>query len=158
MSSTAPARLLVIALTSLLLGPLAHSAESNDYQAEQATEPLALLLSIANDEVPRSTCRDPHGAPSLKLKDLLAPQLANLDQALGNVSRIQSNFGVQQQELESLKTTLSDLDIQYQSNLSELQDLDYNKAISDFIKQQINLEAAQKSFAQISGLSLFKYL
>ncbi len=88
----------------------------------------------------------------------LNAELANLDQALGNVSRIQSNFGVQQQELESLKTTLSDLDIQYQSNLSELQDLDYNKAISDFIKQQINLEAAQKSFAQISGLSLFKYL
>ena len=88
----------------------------------------------------------------------LNAELANLDQALGNVSRIQSNFGVQQQELESLKSTLSDLDIQYQSNLSELQDLDYNKAISDFIKQQINLEAAQKSFAQISGLSLFKYL
>ena len=36
--------------------------------------------------------------------------------------------------------------------------LDYYKAISDFIKQQINLEAAQKSFAQISGLSLFKDL
>ena len=88
----------------------------------------------------------------------LNAELANLDQALGNVSRIQSNLGVQQQELESLQTTLSDLDIQYQSNLSELQDLDYYKAISDFIKQQINLEAAQKSFAQISGLSLFKYL
>ena len=85
-------------------------------------------------------------------------ELTNIDQALGNVSRIQSDIGVKRQEIDSLNNTLSDLDIQYQSNLSELQDLDYNKAISDFIKQQINLEAAQKSFAQISGLSLFKYL
>ncbi len=95
---------------------------------------------------------------STQYANQLNAELTNIDQALGNVSRIQSDIGVKRQEIDSLNNTLSDLDIQYQSNLSELQDLDYNKAISDFIKQQINLEAAQKSFAQISGLSLFKYL
>jgi len=42
--------------------------------------------------------------------------------------------------------------------LSDLQDLDYAKAISDFTRQQLGLEAAQKSFVTISGLSLFNYL
>ena len=62
------------------------------------------------------------------------------------------------QEIDYLGSAASDMDVQYQSSLSELQDLDYVEAISDFIKQKTNLEAAQKSFAQVSGMSLFKYL
>lgn len=88
----------------------------------------------------------------------LNAELNNIDQALQNVSRVQSDIGVRRQEIDALKNTMTDLDVQYQANLSDLQDLDYAQAISDFIKQQTNLEAAQKSFAQISGLSLFKYL
>ena len=48
--------------------------------------------------------------------------------------------------------------LQYSSRLSELQDLDYAKAISDFTKKQMQLEAAQASFAKTSQLSLFNYL
>ena len=88
----------------------------------------------------------------------LSAQLSNLDLALANVSRVQTSIGTRMQEIESLSSTSADVDIQYQTNLSDLQDLDYAKAISDFIKQQTNLEAAQKSFAQISGKSLFDYL
>ena len=61
-------------------------------------------------------------------------------------------------ELDSLSSAASDLGIQYAATLSSLQDLDYTKALSDFARQQVSLEAAQKSFVQISGLSLFNYL
>jgi len=61
-------------------------------------------------------------------------------------------------EVDSLSSASSDLQIQYSATLSGLQDLDYARALSDFSKQQLSLEAAQKSFVQISGLSLFKYL
>lgn len=88
----------------------------------------------------------------------LGQQLSNLDQAMDSVSRVQSTVGTRLRELESLGETASDLNLQYQSTLSGLQDLDYAKAISDFTMQQTYLEAAQKSFAQISGLSLFNYL
>ena len=84
--------------------------------------------------------------------------MTNLDQAFDNITRVQATIGTRLQEIDSLGNAASDLDIQYQSTLSDLQDLDYTKAISDFIKQQTNLEAAQKSFAQISGMSLFNYL
>ena len=88
----------------------------------------------------------------------LGQQLVNLDRALDNVSSVQATVGTRLLELESLGETASDLDLQYQTTLSGLQDLDWAKAISDFTMQQTYLEAAQKSFAQISGLSLFNYL
>ena len=88
----------------------------------------------------------------------LGTQLSNLDQGFNNVSRVHAAVGTRLRELDSLGNASSDLDIQYQGSLSELQDLDYAKAISEFTLQQTYLEAAQKSFAQISGLSLFNYL
>ena len=74
------------------------------------------------------------------------------------MSRVQATVGTRMRELDSLGSTSSDLDLHYQESLSQLQDLDYAKAISEFTMQQTYLEAAQKSFAQISGLSLFNYL
>ena len=59
---------------------------------------------------------------------------------------------------DSLSSTSSSVDVQYQQSLSDIQDLDIVQALSDFTRQQVNLEAAQKSFVQVSGLSLFKYL
>ena len=105
--------------------------------------------------------RDPVGSTtnsSTQYANNLAAQLTNLDQAFDNVSRVQARIGTRMQEIDYLSSAASDMDVQYQSSLSELQDLDYVEAISDFIKQKTNLEAAQKSFAQVSGMSLFKYL
>lgn len=88
----------------------------------------------------------------------LSAQLLNLDQALDNVSRVQSSIGTRMRELDSLSNAAEDVNVQYQSALSDLQDLDYAAAISDFTKKQMQLEAAQKSFVQIGNLSLFNYL
>jgi len=88
----------------------------------------------------------------------LAAHLTNLDQAMGNVNRVQSGVGARLQELDALSATASAVDIQYQQTLSQLQDLDYAQAASDFTRQQVALEAAQKSFVTTSRLSLFQYL
>lgn len=88
----------------------------------------------------------------------LGAQLKNIDQTFENVSRVQATVGTRLAELDSLGNMSSDLDIQYQASLSNLQDLDVVKAYSDLTFQKVNLEAAQKSFVQISGLSLFNYL
>lgn len=88
----------------------------------------------------------------------LQGHLTNLDQVLVNVSRVHTTVGGYLQELDGLSSNSEALDIQYAQTLSDLQDLDYAKAITDFTMQQVNLEAAQKSFVQISGLNLFKYL
>lgn len=95
---------------------------------------------------------------STEYSNQLSQQLSNLDQAAANVSRVQSSVGSLEQELDSLSSAGSDLNVQYQSSLSSLQDLDWAQALSNFTMQQTYLQAAQKSFAQISGLSLFTYL
>jgi flagellar hook-associated protein 3 FlgL len=105
--------------------------------------------------------RSPVGSTSYTTTQLtndLSGQLTNIDQAMNQVSQVQATVGTRLRELDSLGNAASDLATQYAATLSGLQDLDYAKALTDFAKQQVNLEAAQKSFVQISGLSLFDYL
>lgn len=84
--------------------------------------------------------------------------LSNLYAALDNTQRIRTTVGTRLAELESLQNTAADRDLQFQATLSDLQDLDYAEAISTLSKQQIILEAAQKSFMTITGLGLFNQL
>ena len=97
-------------------------------------------------------------ADSAKLNNGLNAALSNLDGGLNRILETRATVGSSLKELDMLDTTGSDLHIQYQQNLSQLQDLDYTKALSDLSLQQTALEAAQKSFVQVMGLSLFKYL
>jgi flagellar hook-associated protein 3 FlgL len=82
----------------------------------------------------------------------------NLNSALDNVLGTQATFGAHLKELDYLDSSGDDLNIQYESQLSDLQDLDMVKAISQFSQQQFTLEAAQKSFKSVSGLSLFNFI
>lgn len=82
----------------------------------------------------------------------------NLANALDNVLTVRAGVGARLKEIESLDSAGIDRDIQYSEAISNLVDLDYNKAISDLAKQKITLEAAQKSFIQTTGLSLFDLL
>jgi flagellar hook-associated protein 3 FlgL len=88
----------------------------------------------------------------------LATANGNLDQSIDAVLNARASVGSRLKELDSLDSAGSDLEIQYQQTLSNLQSLDYAKAISDLTQQQFTLEAAQKSFMIVSGLSLFKLL
>jgi flagellar hook-associated protein 3 FlgL len=82
----------------------------------------------------------------------------NMKNALDNVLTVQASVGSRMKEVDSLDSTGSDLDIQYQTSLSGLQDLDMVKAISLYTQQQQTLQAAQVSFKTMSGLSLFNYI
>lgn len=84
--------------------------------------------------------------------------LGGLDTSLDNVLTTRAQIGSQLVEVEQLGFIGSDLDLQYASTLSDLQDLDYNEAISRLTQQQTYLQAAQQSFLKTTGLSLFNYL
>lgn len=84
--------------------------------------------------------------------------LGNIDQALDNSLRVRADVGARSAEVDALDNAGSALDVQYQSTLSVLQDLDYNTAITNSAKLQTALTAAQKTFMQASQLSLFNYL
>ncbi len=84
--------------------------------------------------------------------------LNNLDNALDKVLTTRSSLGLRLNEIDVLQTAGEDLGLQFKQALSLLQDVDYNKALSDLTQQQMFLQAAQQSFVKVSGLSLFNYL
>ena len=102
----------------------------------------------------------PAGSPAAnaKLSSEIGFALVNLDHSTDNILRVRAQVGARMNENESLGNLNEDLSLQYQQTLSQLQDLDYAKAIADLTRKQTDLEAAQRSFVNISQLSLFNYL
>lgn len=88
----------------------------------------------------------------------LSRGLNNLDNALDKVLTTRSSLGLRLNEIDALQTAGEDLGLQFKESLSQLQDVDYNKALSDLTQQQMFLQAAQQSFVKVYGLSLFNYL
>jgi flagellar hook-associated protein 3 FlgL len=82
----------------------------------------------------------------------------NLSNTLDNVLRIRASAGTRAKELDTLNESGDDMSIQYKQQLSDLQDVDYAKSISDLTQQQTYLEASQKAFLKVQGLSLFDYI
>ena len=92
------------------------------------------------------------------LSDELSTAIGNLDFALDNVLSKRASTGSRLQEIDTLQQIGEDTAIQYKQSLSRLQDLDFAQAISDMIRQQALLEAAQKTFTRVSDLSLFNMI
>jgi flagellar hook-associated protein 3 FlgL len=101
---------------------------------------------------------DGSGKGQAAFQNQLNTALSDLSNALGNVVTTQAYLGARMNETDSVKDTTEDLKLQYAKTLSGLQDLDYAAAISDFAQNQMVLDAARKSFAQVQDLSLFKYI
>jgi flagellar hook-associated protein 3 FlgL len=88
----------------------------------------------------------------------LSNATSDLERARVNVVQVRAAVGGRLNEITSVGDINSSVDIQYQSRLSDLQDLDMVKALTDLTYKQTQLEAAQKSFVSTSKLSLFNYL
>lgn len=93
-----------------------------------------------------------------KLANALSTINNHLDRTLDTISAVRSSIGARLNEIESLNDMGSTLGIQYTQTLSDLQDIDPVEAYSLFTQQQYTLQAAQQSFVQLTGLSLFNYL
>lgn len=101
-------------------------------------------------KAPATTAQD-----KADLQAALAQANSNLDKSLDNVSNSRTVIGASLAEIDTLDADGSAKGINYKSALSGIQDLDYAKAITTLTQQQITLQAAQKSFLAVSGLSLF---
>lgn len=97
-------------------------------------------------------------ASNAALTNSLNTAFSNIDQALDKVLTVRATVGASLREVDSHVNAAEDFSLQYSSTLSDLQDLDYAKAISDLSRKQASLEAAQQSFLRIQDLSLFNFL
>lgn len=117
---------------------------------ESVFKTISDLITALNTAVPSG------GMASLT--NSLDHGLNQLDNALDVVLTTRSSLGLRMNEVDALQSAGEDLSLQFKQTLSELQDVDYSKALSDLVQQQTFLEAAQKSFARVASLSMFDYL
>lgn len=93
-----------------------------------------------------------------RLANEVALALGNMDQGMDNFMAVRSGIGSRMHMIESIEALNGDLTIQHRQALSNLQDVDFVQALSDLTRMQIQLEAAQQTFVQMSRLSLFNYI
>lgn len=82
----------------------------------------------------------------------------NIDKGLGNVLTARTQLGTSLKEIDSLDDAGLGNGVIFKQELADLTGIDYAKAITELNQQQGTLQAAQQSFARISGLSLFNYI
>jgi flagellar hook-associated protein 3 FlgL len=94
----------------------------------------------------------------LRLQDLVAETLDNLDAAETHISTARGEIGARLNVLDSTVALHEGIDEVNQKVLSDVRDLDYAEAITRLTNEETVLQAAQQSFARISNLSLFNFL
>jgi len=100
------------------------------------------------------------GSPAdvAQLNTALGQALEHLDRGLDSVLEVRADVGVRQQQVESQLEINESFNLQLQTTLSDVQDLDYAEAISRFNLELTALQAAQQSYVKMQGLSLFNFL
>lgn len=89
------------------------------------------------------------------LAEELGAAIAAFDAQDTRILEVRSELGARLNTLDSVAALHEQLDVQARETLSELRDLDYAEAVSRLNFQSFVLEAAQRSFARTSNLSLF---
>lgn len=84
--------------------------------------------------------------------------LAQLDRTQEHISTVRAEVGGRLSVLDSAADTRADRELDLQTALGSLRDLDYADAIARLNMQLTGLQAAQQSYTKISQLSLFNYI
>ena len=92
------------------------------------------------------------------LRNTLSTSMRDLDNGLDNVLTVRASAGARLNELDVVDSVGSNRMLNYEQTLSDLVDLNYVSAISEYSLRQVGLQAAQKAFVDVKGMSLFDYL
>ncbi|MFP3342537.1 flagellar hook-associated protein FlgL [Halomonas sp. SIMBA_159] len=97
-------------------------------------------------------------AQKAALRNTLNTSMRDLDNSLDNVLTVRASAGARLNELDVIDAVGSNRMLNYEQTLSDLVDLDYADAISEYSLRQVGLQAAQKAFVDIKGMSLFDFM
>jgi flagellar hook-associated protein 3 FlgL len=97
-------------------------------------------------------------AARTRLANALSTANVRITNAHDNVLTVRSAVGSRLQELDTLNEGGQAGALMDKTRLSDLKDLDYASAISDFYQRQSALQATQQTFVKIQGISLFNYM
>jgi flagellar hook-associated protein 3 FlgL len=102
----------------------------------------------------------PAGTPPARarLTTALGTALAELDSGVERVLSVRTDFGSRLRELDELGTLGESERVLLAGQRSQLEDVDYAKAASDFQRQQVTLQAAMQTQVRMTSLSLFNFI
>ncbi len=84
--------------------------------------------------------------------------LEQIDASLNKMISNQTTAGSRLQLIERQENSHLDSELYLASGRSNIEDLDFAKAIADFEQSKVALQAAQQTFIQVKNLSLFNYI
>ena len=107
-----------------------------------------------------TTLQRPSGstAENAQYSTEMSQTLTQLDNSLERVADVRSEVGARLSVLQDAGDAQVDRQLDLKTQLSQIRDLDYADAITTLNIQLTGLQAAQQSYAKISGLNLFNYL
>jgi len=107
-----------------------------------------------------SALNTPATTPALKaqLSSTLSASLQQIDQTTDHFLGVRATVGARLSSLDNADDSRAALNVDIETSLSGLRDLDYASALSKMQQQVVGLQAAQLSYSKISQLSLFNYL
>ena len=90
--------------------------------------------------------------------DAIGATMNELDKVSNHLGSQVVDLGVRQNLITQRKDIAADKQIIYENLLSEAQDIDFSKAITQLSSDMLALEAAQSTFAKVTQLSLFNFI
>jgi flagellar hook-associated protein 3 FlgL len=90
--------------------------------------------------------------------DALTDVLSGVDNSMKSMANAISRLGGRRNTTDSVFASNLDLEISNKSARSNIQDVDYAEAVSELSRQETALQAAQATFARVTGTSLFDFI
>ncbi|TWX73205.1 flagellar hook-associated protein FlgL [Colwellia sp. C1TZA3] len=84
--------------------------------------------------------------------------LQQLGDSINHLTSSRAESGINLQVIDRQKSNHLDTELYLTSGRSSIEDLDFAKAISTFEQSKVALQAAQQTFTQVQGLTLFNYI
>lgn len=131
------------------------AADGDRIELRPATVPTD-IFQVMQDTV--DALRDTSPGSDARRTQNLGRTLTELDAGHDRVLLARGRAGEWLNRADSLDALLGTRELAYETEKSQLEDLDLIKGISDFQNQQVGLEAALKSYAQVQRLSLFEFV
>ncbi len=97
-------------------------------------------------------------AQQAALQNTLGNAMTEFDGSLDNVLMVRASVGSRLNELDVVDKVASNRQLNYAQTKSDLVDLDYNTAISEYSLRSVGLQAAQKAFMSMRQMNLFDLL
>ncbi len=137
--------------------PIVGTPSSGDSFTVGAAQPQSLFQTFQSLADAFSASAQTSGSNAQRAQSI-SNALASLDQSQTSLLSTQASIGSRLQQVQAVQTQNSSLTLQLQTQQTQLSSINYPQVITDYQSSLTALQAAQKAFSQVQGLSLFQYL